>query len=278
MRCVIVKTFAALAISSCFAVGSAQATQLPDCDTSSVTVTSVYNVTGGATREGLSQSASACVGAYDKNAAPVPTDNLGYYQDGLLNGAPQVATHDTLFPDGIFSDQYTAADLGGSSHVDPGWILLASWDPKTGELTLPLIGTASGIQKKSWFSFTGTGSRGTWSFIPDKDVADRVKPVLGDNLFDQFALVFKSGSAFAAYDFVGSDFDLPTSSDTIYGFSGDWDMSSTLINGGGKDAGLSHIDFYVRDPNDGGSVPEPATLALLGVGIIGLGFGRRRKS
>lgn len=276
MKSVISKAFATLVITSCFAVGSAHAT--PSCSTSDVEVTALYNVTEGTTTTGLSQSATDCVGAYKKNAAPVPSENLGYFQDGLLNGEPQVATHETLFPNGIFSGHYTAVNLGGDSHVDPGWILLASWNPETKVLTLPSIGTASGIQWESWFKFTSTGSSGTWSFIPDKDVAERVAPVLGDNLFDQFALVFKSGSAFAAYDFVGSAFGLPTSSETIYGFSGTWNMSSTLINGGGQHADLSHIDLYVRDPNGGGTVPEPATLALLGVGIIGLGFSSRRKS
>jgi hypothetical protein len=52
--------------------------------------------------------------------------------------------------------------------------------------------------------------------------------------------------------------------------TGSWDFANVFGRGGG----LSHIQLYGRSP---ASVPEPGTLALLGVGLLGAGLARRRK-
>ena len=53
--------------------------------------------------------------------------------------------------------------------------------------------------------------------------------------------------------------------------SGDW----SFINNGGTGGGLSHLVLYASGER---TVPEPGTLALLGLGLAGMGFATRRRS
>jgi hypothetical protein len=55
--------------------------------------------------------------------------------------------------------------------------------------------------------------------------------------------------------------------------SGNWSFINVFKKGGG----LSHIVIYGGERNDT-NVPEPATLGMLGLGLLGLGFARRRKA
>lgn len=252
------------------------------CSNTDVTINQIgVATTSGTTWSSVSpiNNAVECTGATIGNTMPTPQSNLGYYGDGLFNGEQQVASHLQLYPNGIFSDQYTAVDLNHDGTADPGWIYLGRWE--NGSFTTASIGGNTTIVLSNWFTVTGTGSSGTWAFTPDANVVSRVLPVLGSNLFDQFLLSFKSGDDFAAYDFTGKQLGLPVSSSTIYNFSGNWDMSGTLQNCSPQgdtcqSAGLSHVDLYVRDPNGGETVPEPAGLALISLGLLGLALSRRR--
>ena len=101
-------------------------------------------------------------------------------------------------------------------------------------------------------SFTQDGNTGTWSF--DSSMWD-------DNA--NLAIGFKFGTGNLPDEwFVYSLQDLVS--------SGNWEF----FNVGGVGGGLSHLVLYANGER---TVPEPGTLALLGLGLAGIGFARRRR-
>jgi hypothetical protein len=105
----------------------------------------------------------------------------------------------------------------------------------------------------SFISFTQNGSTGTFSF--DSSLWD-------DN--GSIALGFKFGTGNQPDEwFVYLLQDLVS--------SGTWEFVNVFGTGGG----LSHITLY---GGEGTTVPEPATLLLLGLGLLSLGFARRKKA
>lgn len=95
------------------------------------------------------------------------------------------------------------------------------------------------------------GTFGKWAYTPGP----------GDPIIR--AYVAKGGDYFNV--FLNDDTDM---------LSGSWTTPVACGKGDSEPCGLSHLSFY---DSKGTVVPEPASLALLGAGLLGLGFALRRR-
>ena len=125
-------------------------------------------------------------------------------------------------------------------------------------------GTFGGIN----FTLSSTaGTSGSWTLTGVDTNGAGTPPDLP--LFFDFVGMLKGSDSYALYLFDDVKFD---GND-----GGSWTIS--FLNNGGQIPALSHLNLYIREGDDPGQeIPEPGTLALLGLGLIGISTLRRRKN
>ncbi len=116
-----------------------------------------------------------------------------------------------------------------------------------------------------YFSVAVGGNQGTLTL--------NLEALLNDAI-DNIVLSFKAGNAYSLYQWYlpvadGEDGNPATIN---------WATSGVQVNVDGSPLGLSHVSLFYRagEPEDPPEVPEPATLALLGLGLAGLRIARKR--
>jgi hypothetical protein len=197
---------------------------------------------------------------------------------------------------------WTVTDLAGGS---------GSWFIDTPGTSTPVSGyaTAANAVGGSFYAVTDQGGPGTHALTQSFTVAPSASSVIfsfqmfandqsgtapivnaaglthtaGANqhvrvdLLTGAATAFDTGAGVLANFFLGDDAGVNPNPYTSYSF----DISALVAGGGTYQVRFAEVDnqlFYQMGvDNVAVTVPEPATLALLGLGLTGLAFSRRRK-
>lgn len=183
---------------------------------------------------------------------------------------------------------FDGLDDGNEYKTDPGWVYLGKDEgggfgygtAGSGLAGETLVSSVVDISFTCLVGDIGGGcTSGSWSIMPDYDIASELFELFGEGVFDHLAFVFKTGnvcereegdkgkpdcdkgSNFAIYDFNfntllggGLDLSLP------YNLGGTFDLGATFD---GK--GISHISVWARDPEftEITRIPEPRSMLLM---------------
>lgn len=161
---------------------------------------------------------------------------------------------------GNLNEEDVATYANDNSLWDGGWGYLVG----TASETSTLIGDISFSLSANIDSVTGD-----WT-LTATDSDPNTEPNLPLTL--DFAALLKSGTKYAFWFFDDRSVDV----------NNDGTFTIKFKNNGGQFGELSHMDLLWRTGDEGGSggqdIPEPGPLSLLGLGLMGLWFARRKTS
>lgn len=179
-------------------------------------------------------------------------------------------------PIGLNGPIATYAPPFGASHETAAENFLDTYYGTTGVTFLGRLDSSSGDFTGSPLSglgatLVGTGlgsTSGTWTLTENLGFGPA---------WNVLAIEINAGSHGLLYDEnpVGLGSDSCSLLASFYTCTGQWNTND-IVAGNGNHPALSHIDFYGIDQRLTAAIPEPATLAVFGTGLVGL-FGRRRR-
>jgi hypothetical protein len=216
----------------------------------------IFSVLGLMSLAGLAQADPLVCNDGDY-AGSLSTSDVTWSYDGATQDA------DNCYGEVAGNDDATAVDgaFGGT------WEELAKADGST----LPSdTGSYMGVD----FTLTATcdggcaGSSGTYT-LTWTDPAPTSLPLTFD-----FVVALKGSDNYGLYFFDDVTIQSDPNSGTANSGTGTWEI--TFLNNGEQIPNISHLTIYVREGTS--DMPEPGTLSLLGIGLLGIGLSRRRKA